>query len=81
MTRSSGEYSVMQMGGTGSAKRFRSRTVPLRFSRIGLNHSATQAVLYAVQQFDWSIGSGGYWLLSKSDGERMETDRVGTWIS
>jgi hypothetical protein len=39
--------------------RFR-RTFPesdgtLRFSRVGLNRSVTQAVLYAGQQFDWSI--------------------------
>lgn len=53
----------------------------LRFSRVGLNRGVTQAVLYAGQQFDWSIGSGGYWLLSKSDGEWQEAGRAGTWIS
>ncbi len=53
----------------------------LRFSRVGLNPSVTQAVLYAGQQFDWDVGSGGYWLLSKSDGEWFETGRAGTWIS
>jgi hypothetical protein len=53
----------------------------LRFFRVGFNRSVTQAVLYAGQQFDWSIGSGGYWLLSKSDGEWLETGRSGTWIS
>ncbi len=65
--------------------RFR-RTFPesdgtLRFSRVELNRSVTQAVLYAGQQFDWSVGSGGYWLLSKSDGEWLEAGRLGTWIS
>jgi hypothetical protein len=53
----------------------------LRFSRVGLDRSVTQAVLYAGQQFDWSIGSGGYWLLSRSGGEWREADRCGVWIS
>lgn len=53
----------------------------LRFSRVGLNRSVTQAVLYAGQQFDWSVGSGGYWLLSKTEGEWMETGRAGAWLS
>lgn len=53
----------------------------LRFSRIGLNRSVTQAVLYAGQQFDWSIGSGGYWLFSKFGGAWLETGRTGVWIS
>ena len=53
----------------------------LRFSRVGLNRGVTQAVLYAGQQFDWDVGSGGYWLLSKSGGEWLEDDRAGTWIS
>ncbi len=53
----------------------------LRFSRVGLNRSVTQAVLYAGQQFDWGIGSGGYWLLTKSDGEWQKAGRAGTWIS
>ncbi len=53
----------------------------LRFSRVGLNRSVTHAVLYAGQQFDWSIGSGGYWLLSKSDGEWLEAGKAGAWIS
>ncbi len=66
-------------------ERFR-RTFPesdgtLRFSRVGFNRSMTQAVLYAGQQFDWDIGSGGYWLLSKSDGEWLEAGRIGIWIS
>ena len=67
--------------------RFR-RTFPesdgtLRFSRVGLNSSVTHAVLYAGQQFDWNVGSGGYWLLSKSgsDGEWLEVGRSGSWIS
>lgn len=53
----------------------------LRFSRVGLNRSVTQAVLYAGQQFDWSIGSSGYWLFSKADGEWIESGRSGAWIS
>ena len=53
----------------------------LRFSRVGLDRSLTQALLYAGQQFDWSVGSGGYWLFSKSDGEWVEAGRVGDWIS
>lgn len=53
----------------------------LRFSRVGIDRSVTQAVLYAGQQFDWSIGSGGYWLFSKSGGEWIEAGRSGAWIS
>lgn len=53
----------------------------LRFSRVGLNRDATQALLYAGQQFDWTVGSGGYWLLSKSGGEWVQTGRLGTWLS
>lgn len=53
----------------------------LRFSRVGLNRSITQAVLYAGQQFDWDVGSGGYWLLSKSDGEWIEAGNSETWLS
>lgn len=53
----------------------------LRFSRVGLDREVTQALLYAGQQFDWSVGSGGYWLLSKSGGEWVEAGRAGTWIS
>ncbi len=53
----------------------------LRFSRVGLNRDVTQAMLYAGQQFDWHIGSGGYWLFSKSDGVWTEVGRLGTWIS
>jgi hypothetical protein len=53
----------------------------LRFSRVGLNQEVTQAMIYAGQQFDWHIGSGGYWLFSKSDGVWTESGRLGTWIS
>jgi hypothetical protein len=53
----------------------------LRFSRVGLNRDATQAMIYAGQQFDWHIGSGGYRLFSKSDGVWTESGRLGTWIS
>lgn len=41
----------------------------LRFSRVGFDRDVTQAMLYAGQQFDWKIGSGGFWLFSKIDGE------------
>jgi len=65
--------------------RFR-RTFPesdgtLRFSRVGLNDDVTQAMLYAGQQFDWNIGSGGFWLFSKPDGAWAESGRLGNWIS
>nr|MBA2715295.1 hypothetical protein [Rubrobacteraceae bacterium] len=53
----------------------------LRFSRVGLDRDVTQAMLYAGQQFDWHVGSGGFWLFSKSNGEWSETGRVGNWIS
>ncbi len=53
----------------------------LRFSRVGLDPDVTQAVLYAGQQFDWSVGAGGYWLFSKAGGSWTESGRVGTWIS
>jgi hypothetical protein len=53
----------------------------LRFSRVGLDRDVTQAMLYAGQQFDWNIGSGGFWLLSMLDGEWIEAVRVGSWIS
>ena len=53
----------------------------LRFSRVGLNRDVTQALLYAGQQFDWSVGSGGYWLFSKAGGEWVEAGRAGVWIS
>lgn len=65
--------------------RFR-RTFPdsdgtLRFSRAGLDREVGQALLYAGQQFDWEVGSGGYWLFSKSGGVWVESGRVGTSIS
>jgi hypothetical protein len=53
----------------------------LRFSRVGLDRGATQALIYAGQQFDWNVGSGGYRLFSKRDGSWTERARVGTWIS
>jgi hypothetical protein len=53
----------------------------LRFSRVGFNRDVTQAMIYAGQQFDWRIGSGGYWLFSRSDGVWTESGRLGTWIS
>jgi hypothetical protein len=53
----------------------------LRFSRVGLDRGVTQAMLYAGQQFDWNIGSGGFWLFSKLDEEWTEAGSVGNWIS
>lgn len=52
----------------------------LMFSRVGLDRSVTQAVLYAGLQVDWAVGSGGYWLLSKSGGEWSEAGRCGEWL-
>jgi hypothetical protein len=53
----------------------------LRFSRVGLDRGVSQAILYAGQQFDWNVGSGGFWLFSKLDGEWTEAGRVGSWLS
>ena len=53
----------------------------LRFSRVGFDRDVTQALLYAGQQFDWNVGSGGFWLFSKLDGEWTEAGRVGNWLS
>jgi len=53
----------------------------LRFSRVGLHRDSTQAILYAGQQFDWNVGSGGFWLFSSLDGAWTEAGRVGSWIS
>ena len=53
----------------------------LRFSRVGLDRGVTQALIYAGQQFDWNVGSGGYRLFSKRDGSWTERGKVGTWIS
>ena len=53
----------------------------LRFSRVGLNGDVTQAMLYVGQQFDWNVGSGGFWLFSKPDGAWVGSGRWGNWIS
>jgi len=53
----------------------------LRFSRVGLDGDVTQAILYTGQQLDRNVGSGGFWLFSKSDGEWTEAARVGSWMS
>ena len=53
----------------------------LRFSRVGLDRDGTQALIYAGQQFDWNVGSGGYRLFSKRDGSWAERGKVGAWIS
>jgi len=52
----------------------------LRFSRVGFDRDVTQAMIYAGQQFDWQIGSGGYWLFTKSSGAWVESGKLGTWI-
>jgi hypothetical protein len=66
-------------------ERFR-RTFPesdgtLRFSRVGLDRDMTQAIFYAGQQFDWNVGSGGFWLFSHTDGAWVASGRLGNWIS
>ena len=53
----------------------------LRFSCIGLDRSVTQALIYAGQQYDWNVGSGGYWLFTKQEGSWTEGARVGAWLS
>ncbi len=53
----------------------------LRFSRVGFDLDVTQGMLYAGQQFDWNVGSGGFWLFSKLDGGWTETGKVGNWMS
>ena len=53
----------------------------LRFSRVGLDRDVTQATLYAGQQFDWNVGSGGFWLFPRYNGEWTEAGRVGSWVS
>jgi hypothetical protein len=53
----------------------------LRFSRVGLDLDVTQALLYAGQQFDWNVGSGGFWLFSKPEREWIEAGSVGNWLS
>lgn len=53
----------------------------LRFSRVGFDRGVSQALLYAGQQFDWNVGSGGFWLFSTSSGEWVEARRVGNWLS
>ena len=53
----------------------------LRLSRVGFDRDVTQAMLYAGQQFDWNVGSGGFWLFSCLDGEWTEVGRAGSWLS
>jgi hypothetical protein len=62
-------------------RRFPGSDGTLRFSRVGLDRDSTQAMLYTGHQFDWNIGSGGFWLFSKLDGEWTEGGSVGNWIS
>jgi hypothetical protein len=79
-----GEFERIFRDGEGW-DRFR-RTFPesdgtLRFSRVGLDREVTQAMLYAGQQFDRNVGSGGFWLFSKTGGVWVEAGRLGNWIS
>lgn len=79
-----GEFRDVFRDGAGW-ERFR-RTFPgsdgtLRFSRVGLDRGVTQALIYAKQQFDWNVGSGGYRLFSKTDSSWTERGRAGVWIS
>jgi hypothetical protein len=53
----------------------------LRYSRVGFDRDVKQAMLYAGQQFDWNVGSGGFWLFSRLDGEWTEAGRAGSWLS
>ena len=53
----------------------------LRFSRVGFARDVTRAMLYAGQQFDWNVGSGGFWLFSRLDGGWTEAGRAGSWLS
>jgi hypothetical protein len=53
----------------------------LRFSRIGLDRGVTQALIYAGQQFDWNVGSGGYRLFTRREGAWTEDAKVGAWLS
>ena len=53
----------------------------LRFSRLGLDRGVKQALIYAGQQFDWNVGSGGYRLSSKRDGSWTEGAKLGAWLS
>ncbi len=78
------EFELIFRDGEGW-ERFR-RTFPesdgtLRFSRVGLDRDMTQAILYAGQQFDWNVGSGGFWLFSNADGAWVASGRLGNWIS
>jgi hypothetical protein len=53
----------------------------LRFSRVGLDRGVTQALIYAGQQFDWNVGSGGYRLFTRREGSWTEGAKVGAWLS
>ena len=68
-------------GWTRFRQKFPDSDGTLRYSRVGLNRDVVQAMLYAGQQFDWNVGSGGFWLWSKVDGEWIEAGRVGNWLS
>jgi hypothetical protein len=53
----------------------------LRFTRVGLDRGVTQTLIYAGQQFDWNVGSGGYRLFTGREGAWTEDARVGAWLS
>jgi hypothetical protein len=68
-------------GWTHFRQKFPESDGTLRFSRVGLDRDITQAMLYVGQQFDWNVGSGGFWLFSKPDGEWTEAGRAGSLLS
>jgi hypothetical protein len=68
-------------GGSVSVASFPHSDGTLRFSRVGLDRGVKQALIYAGQQFDWNVGSGGYRLSSKRDGSWTEGAKVGAWLS
>src|SRR4028119_333318 len=49
----------------------------LRFSRVRLDRGVKQALIYAGQQFDWNVGSGGYRLFTRREGVWTEDAKVG----
>jgi hypothetical protein len=72
---------IFRDGGARFRREFPESDGTLRFSRVGFDRDVTQAMLYAGQQFDWNVGSGGFRLFSKPDGEWTEAGRAGSWLS
>jgi hypothetical protein len=50
-------------------------------SRVGLDRGMKHALIYAGQQSDWNVGSGGYRLFSKREGSWTGGAKVGAWLS